>query len=166
MIKVKDSNKGFTLIELLLVVTMIAILAGIVVNIIDTGGAQDKAEIAVVLSNLEKAVTGVETYYAAEGSYPVESAPLNGTFNNEINVASPTHPLANYISHWPHNEPATGFVYTYYNNNGIVIWVTDGIGDCFKYNSNWGEIRHCTLASCTGGMGAMATCNAPASPIL
>lgn len=61
---------GFTMIELLIVISVIGILAGVMVAVIDPTHSQDVAEDGVRISTLDKVAQGLETYHASEGGYP------------------------------------------------------------------------------------------------
>lgn len=65
---VRECEKGFTLIELMIVVSIIAILAGILIpNFIN---ARAQAMTAACESNLRSIATAAELYYADQQIYP------------------------------------------------------------------------------------------------
>jgi prepilin-type N-terminal cleavage/methylation domain-containing protein len=94
---------GFTLIELMIVVSVIGVLSGITISILDQGKQKYKAQDAVNLSSLEKAITAIEAYYYSEGDYPVIVAGDNGNPRNNI---SNTVLKDTYLQTWPE-----GFIY-------------------------------------------------------
>jgi prepilin-type N-terminal cleavage/methylation domain-containing protein len=102
----RDSERGFTLIELMIVVSIIAILAGILIpNFVN---ARAHAMTAACESNLRSIATAAELYYADQQIYPNSgnvSAALftaNGTaYLNNV----PTDPAA----------PTVGAAYTFTN---------------------------------------------------
>ena len=61
------NSKGFTLIELLIVVVIIGILAAIAIP--KFMGAKDKANVAVLKSDLRTLVTAEEMYFGDANSY-------------------------------------------------------------------------------------------------
>jgi len=68
-------TRGFTVVELLIVVTTIAILAGIV--IVAYNGVQTKARMAKIEADLKNVQKLVETYKTFNGTYPITNASLN-----------------------------------------------------------------------------------------
>jgi type II secretory pathway pseudopilin PulG len=70
--------RGFTIVELLIVITTIAILAGIV--IVAYNGVQTKAKIAKIEADLNNVQKLVETYKTFNGTYPITAANLNPDF--------------------------------------------------------------------------------------
>ena len=79
----RDGERGFTLIELMIVVSIIAILAGILIpNFVN---ARAQAATAACESNLRSVATAAELYYADQQIYPnsgdvsIELFTVNGT---------------------------------------------------------------------------------------
>src|SRR3954466_13916385 len=64
----RRNEDGFTLIELLIVIVILGVLAGIVV--FSVRGITDRGDAAACQTNLSTAETGVEAYYAKNGSNP------------------------------------------------------------------------------------------------
>ena len=64
---------GFTLIELMIVIVILGILAGIVLFAV--GGITDRGTVAACKTDLSTIQTGVEAYYAKQGSYPAHLVP-------------------------------------------------------------------------------------------
>lgn len=132
--------KGFTLIELLLVVTLIGILSGLVISVINPTKQRNRAEDGVIRANLEEAIQGVEAYKAAEGTYPIDS---DGD-SNPIEKTDPLDPLTTYITSWPNDDP-TGVYYKYYlepdgSAYGIVA-ALQSESKFFKFRSDWSPPR-------------------------
>ena len=147
----KGFTKGFTIVELLLTITIIGILSGVMLSVINVQQQQNRAADAIRISNLERAVEGIEAYYAAEGEYPDDS---NGDGNPIDPAVGPADeygdPLEIYITQWPNGEPA-GAVYDYYVNAsqdvfGVVV-ESSRIGIGYKYRSDWNEMQECTELS-------------------
>jgi prepilin-type N-terminal cleavage/methylation domain-containing protein len=73
MIKRAREEGGFTLIELMIVIVILGILAGIVLFAV--GGITDRGTTAACKTDLSTIQTGVEAYYAKNGSYPADLVP-------------------------------------------------------------------------------------------
>jgi prepilin-type N-terminal cleavage/methylation domain-containing protein len=72
----RAKQKGFTIVELLIVVVIIGILAAI--TLVAYNGAQTRASIAAVKSDLNQAGKLVENYQTLNGQYPTELSLVNG----------------------------------------------------------------------------------------
>lgn len=74
MINIYKNNKAFTLVELLIVITIIGVLAGITVSIINPQRQQRIAQEAINKQAMLKISEGVQAYYIATNSidYPDE----------------------------------------------------------------------------------------------
>jgi prepilin-type N-terminal cleavage/methylation domain-containing protein len=79
------TTRGFTLIELLIVISIIGILAGVVIGVIDPQRQRAIATDAVTQSTMNKFIEGIESYYSANGVYPSAADMTAGTvsFINE-----------------------------------------------------------------------------------
>lgn len=93
-------DNAFTLIELLLVVSIIGILSGVALMVINPRQLENQADDGVRVSHIEKVVQALEAYNAAEGSYPTSS-------NNQ-----PVAP--DYITNWPDTGGTLGDEYANY----------------------------------------------------
>jgi len=71
-------NKGFTLIELLIVISIIGILAGVVIGVINPQRQQAIARDAVTQTTMNKFAEGIEAYYSANGTYPTQEMLASG----------------------------------------------------------------------------------------
>lgn len=140
-------NKGFTLVELLVVISLVGILAGVTISIINPVKQRQVAEDGVKQSNLQKFALGVEAYGNANSKYPDEAGGKpNPTTDPDV---------GQFIKQYPDGEPA-GSTYTYYNDstNGtfsIVVMKSEVTTACFKYHSSWGKIQSCTGSNCNDG---------------
>ena len=136
--KQKIIKKGFTLIELLIVVSVIGILAGAVVGLIDVNKTQDRARDGVRQANLEKVIQGLESFYVLEDYYPAQGSSGDGSNNPLLGTDSAA--LSTYITQWPTEE-----VYTYnkIDDNNFVIGTPNSSGNYYKYHSAWSGISEC-----------------------
>ena len=139
---VKEKHlSGFTLIELLLVVSIISILSGIVINVVNSDRQKKIAQDAVKKSTLDKLITGVQSYYAIEGKYPVDES-VDGNPMND-GAAGDDSLVKVYIAAWPNNATDT---YKYSAATGAFqIYIVQSVnsGNYFKYSSDWDIIKEC-----------------------
>ncbi len=139
-------KQGFTLIELLIVISIIGILAGVVISVIDPNAKKHEAQDAVKRSTLEKLAESIESYSALEGLYPVagENKPDDETF------------YTTYVKNvWPNGTPE-GAVYIYIVNEtrtefAVYVVSSEDIDKAFKYSSLWSEIKECNTLAVDGG---------------
>lgn len=75
----KKQDEGFTLIELLIVIVILGILATVVVFAVS--GIRDSGDKSACEAELRTVITGLEAYYAEEGTYP--GASPNTDMTNE-----------------------------------------------------------------------------------
>lgn len=126
-------KKGFTIIELLIVVSILGILSGITLTVIDTGKQRARAEDAVKRSNIEKLAQAIQAHCNAESRCPIK----DGT-------GKPVAPT--YIMGWP-----TDAVYTYIvkGNYDFEVYVQSSMFPTkyIKYNSQRGRVEVCTTIS-------------------
>lgn len=136
-------NSGFTLVELLLVVSIIGILSGVVINVVNSDRQKKVAQDAVKKSTLDKLVTGVQSYYAIEGKYPVDES-VDGNPMND-GAAGDDSLVKIYITVWPDN--ATDFYKYKTSADGktfqIYIAKSTNSNNYFKYSSDWDIIKDC-----------------------
>jgi len=105
MKKLLRKKEGFTLIELLIVVAIIGIIAGIAIpNFL---GARSKARVTRAFADMRAIADALEMYYVDNTAYPAEPA----NEGDPIPGLSPT-----YMTSQP-NDPFSGAVYRYYNND-------------------------------------------------
>lgn len=72
--RTKETNKkakGFSLVELLIAISLIAILSGVLLSVINPMGIQKKARDAQRVSDLAKVKVALENYFADHRRYPI-----------------------------------------------------------------------------------------------
>ena len=165
-------HKAFTLVELLLVITIIGVLAGVTLNIINTDTQKRIVQDSIRKTNLEKIVQGILAYEAAENGLPMASS------GKPIGIST-------YIANWPGTDnittPQAEYTYIYDKStdaNNFAVTVPETMGtspyNYFKYRSSTGLISECknetgvttTVALCTalsafssgGGGSTESTC--------
>ncbi len=128
------TQSAFTLIELLIVISVVGILSGVLVNVIDSKGQKNKALDSVHRKDINDLAVSIESYRTAEGSYPDE-----GTENNPLDPSASTrNTAAVYITEWP-----VGVIYIK-NDPDFAIYIQKEADTNFiKYNSVWREFREC-----------------------
>ncbi|MDC0449067.1 type II secretion system GspH family protein [bacterium] len=123
-------QSGFTMIELLLVISIIGVLSGVLLSVVNVQGQRDMANDAVRRASIEQIIESLETHYAVEGYYPADKDASS---------------LSIYMSIWPDDHP-TGSIYDYATTDGAtfgIVVATARTGVNLKYLSDWGEIREC-----------------------
>jgi len=130
---------GITLIELLLVITLIGILSGVLVSIINPQRQRDIAADGVTRANLTKTCAAIEAYYEGENEvYPEESTEAD---KNPLHATASTSSVAAFYL----NEWLPGFIYTRnVAGSQYAIHVQQvGTTNYFKCNSTWKNVREC-----------------------
>lgn len=145
----KKASAGFTLVELLIVISLIGILTGVTLSIINPKKQRQVAEDGVRQSNLQKYASGIEAYANANGNYPTTIA-----FDASTKIPTDIE-VATFISKIPKDEPTIGVVYPYWvaadnASFGVYVYKTGSTTTCYKYRSTWGKIKECSGANCTG----------------
>jgi prepilin-type N-terminal cleavage/methylation domain-containing protein len=146
MPKHKSSQDGFTLVELLLVVMLIGVMAGSLVSLINYTQHRKNAQDAIMRVNMDKLVTGIESYRTLEGRYPSDT-------NGDGDPSDDTR-LTEYIrGGWLNNAPV-GAVYVYSVNStrdDAGIMVTLNSGKKIKYRTEWGMQKECVPTTVVTG---------------
>lgn len=122
----------------MLVVSVVGILSGITISLVNRSQQQNRANDAVNLANLTKAVSAVESYYYGEGSYPIITGATSP--GNPFSVPSANTSLGVYLKMWP-----TGFNYIYDASSGaFAIYVKRNVdGNYYKFISTVEAISLC-----------------------
>lgn len=126
-------NQGFTLIEALIVVSVLGVLAGVSVGVINYSEQKKHAENAVKMANLDKTTSAIEAYRLLEKFYPVDT-------NDDGNPLNDNPGLAKYLDLWP-----TGAVYEKSGSQFLVYVPKSTTSGLYKYDSSWGSIKECGL---------------------
>lgn len=142
-IQAKLQQTGFTLIELLVVVSVIGVLSGVMVGVIDSQRQKKVAEDAVKKANLEKLITGIEGFNAIEDVYPTDEN-ADGNPVNDGGSSDDSLVLV-YLKTWPQSTSGT---YTYVKGSAsdfaVYIAKSTNTEEYFKYYSGWTGIQECT----------------------
>ena len=155
MKKIVSNNKhGFTLVELLIVISLVGILTGVTLSILNPKKQRRVAEDGVRQSNLQKYALGIEAYANSTAKYPTAIV-----FDATTKIPTSPVDLATFVSKVPEDEPTLGthYIYDFVAAAGVVpeyfaviVYKTDSATSCYKYHSTWGKIRECSGANCTG----------------
>ncbi|MFA6981664.1 MAG: type II secretion system protein [Patescibacteria group bacterium] len=96
-------DKGFTLIELLIAISLVGILGGLVVGMINYGGVRTKMRDNTRIADLGLIQNALEQYFTDHRHYPPQ-----GTWSADL--------LPEYVNELP-VDPQTGAAYTYLSIN-------------------------------------------------
>lgn len=105
-----QNNHGFTLLEILLTITIVTILTGIILTIINPVGSNNRARSTVHLATLLSLGESMDAIRVAEGRYPEHASsgdPFQGTDAAMI---------SRYINRWPANPDVTFNYYKHLRN--------------------------------------------------
>jgi len=144
-------QNGFTLVELLVVISVLMILAGVTISVLNPKKQRQRAEDGVRMSNLGKLALGIESYANANSKYPTVADMIPLADNKPTGVEA-----AVFISKIPNNEPTSPLTYSYEVTAdqltfGVSVPKASDAAGCFKYHSSWGKIKECSLANCGAG---------------
>lgn len=106
IVTMRFKQRGFTLIELLIVISLIGILSGVVVGVINVSGLRAKARDSIRTTDLDKIKVSLELYYTDNRSFPT---------TGNLSTLSPT-----YMANIP-TDPVTGTDYCYASNGDRYI---------------------------------------------
>jgi len=93
----KNTYRGFTLVELLIAVSLIGILTGVLLAVINPRGIQSKARDSQRISDLSKVKVALESYFADNRRYPagtgwIKLSTLSGSLEGSYINKLPTDP--------------------------------------------------------------------------
>jgi type II secretory pathway pseudopilin PulG len=134
----RNLDSGFTLVELLLVVSLIIILTGVLLNLLNKRGIRDKATDSVRMATLQRLSEALETHGAFEGSYPMDQSEAQSSV---------------YVENWPDDIP---YSYSTTEVSGVAVEFQLFVekvatsSEVFFYSSKVGEVIDCIVigASC------------------
>lgn len=116
---VRTPRSGFTLIELMVAISIIAILAA--VGLVSYSSAQKVSRNSKRIQDLKAIQTALETYRTANGSYPVVTPDVAGTWYSQcsgwVQVASPNQVIPNMVPTYMSTIPADPALNTAANTN-------------------------------------------------
>ena len=118
-------NKGFTLLELLIAISLMGIMTGVLLAVINARGIPQKTRDSQRIADIAKMRTALELYFSDHRSYP--------TTSNWVAIASLTGLSPDYINALPTDPKATGAVcssnewrgYGYRSNGAAYVLATN-----------------------------------------
>ena len=134
---INRQKQGFTLIELIVVVSLVGLLSGVAITVINADSKKKLSEDSVKKTNIRTLAEGIESYRTAEGQYPIDTTPAS---------------MNPYVKTWPSGYNYVTNAVAPYTNFYIYIRSSVNASIFFKYSSLWKEIRECT--SPTPGFGS------------
>jgi len=154
-------NKGFTLVELLIAISLIAILTGVLLAILNPRGIQAKARDSQRVSDLSKVKVALENYFADNRSYPSSAwarvSSVSSLSPNYINVLPPdpkeTGTLCDSSNVW------RGYVYKSDGNRYVLAtnMETTSMGGSCPFTVAADIITFCTSCGFSGGTAYFTT---------
>lgn len=144
----KKHSKGFTLIELLVVITIIGVLSGVVLRVVNVQRQKDVASDAVKRSNVEKISMAIEAFVEVEGVVPDDANgnqdPLDDypTLSEGSRTDGSAPNLRNYLKSWP--GEAAEYRYAF-SEDAFMVFTNTSLdpNKYFKYYSDWGTVKDC-----------------------
>lgn len=99
MIETKNSDKGFTLVELLIAISLIAILSGVLLGVLNPLGIQKTSRDSQRISDLAKIKVALENYFADNRAYPTNGSAW-------VKASGTSLPLSALVSSYTARVPA------------------------------------------------------------
>ncbi len=90
-------KKGFTIVELLIVISIIGILSGVMLSVINVQQTKNRAQDAVRKEDISSIAGALERYYADFNQYPANTGALAPTYIRAV----PTPPEGGSYSYSP-----------------------------------------------------------------
>lgn len=139
-------NKGFTLVELLIAISLIAILSGVLLSVLNPIGIQKKARDSQRVSDLSKIKVALENYFADNRKYP-NTAPV--TANTWVKTSALSTFLENgkYINKLPTDPKPTVTANCAVNGWREYYYKTNANGTVYILSANL-EIAPSTASTC------------------
>ncbi len=152
----KIYSRGFTLIELLIVVSVIGILSGLAISVINPSALRAKARDSQRISDLKKVQTALEIYFTDNRHYPTVAVPTSYyLINNALAGLVP-----NYISQLPSDPLGYSSSFSCSSNFGY-SYRTDSAGGRYvllaKMETTSADYVRCSAVSNCGD--AIFNCN-------
>ncbi len=153
----KKKRNAFTLIELLVVVSVIGALTGIVLAIINPVRTQGAARDGIRNKSVKSLAEAIVSYRQLEGAYPSDGDPFDE--NSLLRTV--------YIDDWPSPVANDGSIdsdnwsYEYATRNlgdDFVVFSPNANGGCYKYQSDWAQVKDCPLAECDTDISPAGNC--------
>jgi prepilin-type N-terminal cleavage/methylation domain-containing protein len=123
---------GFTLIELLIVVSVIGILSGLTLTVINPAALRARARDSQRVSDLKKIQTALEAYFSDYRSYPPKATPTSYYLVSTLSGVL----VPGYISQLP-TDP---------NGYSVVYSCASNFGYSYRTNSTTGGTAYVLLA--------------------
>jgi len=164
-------SKGFTLIEMLVVVSLIGILSGIALNVINIKKVQQRSRDSRRIGDIKRVQTALELYFADNRAYPVSISWVDINSASNVVKTSLTTPPNIYIDIFPMDPSAASttedasmtchtsvnpqsYGYYYISNNTGGKYVLNAI---METTENADDSLCSSLPNCQTGSGI--TCN-------
>jgi len=149
----KNTTVGFTLVELLIAISLIGILTGVLLAVINPRGIQAKARDSQRVSDLAKVKVALESYFSDNRSYPIRTSWV--LVDTDAVLASAL--VNNYINLLPKDPKSSGSACTtagwrnyFYKSNAT------GSQYVLATNMEKSAGQTCPVVGICGGTGACA----------
>ena len=128
------SIKGFTLVELLIVVSIIGILAGVAIAVINPNKIRGKARDGVRKNDMAVIKGAIENYYAENNIYPATGAiPFGGVWSNYLKLV-PQDPKSGWTQYCYSRPDVNNFVLCAKVEDTNSAYVPSGVTTCDVVN--------------------------------
>lgn len=132
--KKMKNKKGFTLVELMITVGIIAILSGVLLQVLNPQLLRSKTRDKQRISDLKRIQSALELYYADNREYPVSSSwssPPAATLSNYLDPM-PQDPLNTGSHQYLYRTDSDGYIYCL-----MVYMEEDSSGNSGSACSSW-----------------------------